>query len=419
MDSRMPGDGEIARARKRADREAAAVKHRVRYAELLRLAGRLQESAEAYRVAARAYVGQGDWYRAFAIGRALLFLDPDDAETQRYINAAYSRHRGGLTATTSAETRDTALIPTVVEAPPPQSMAGKQRFPLETSRLAELVELPVLVDVDLKDLDDITHHLRTVVVSRGETIFREGEMSDGMFLVLRGEVSVQVVDDVGQIVELTRLSGSGFFGEFAVLGSPLRTALVTAATRVELLDIDRNLFEMLTERSTTFRDAIHEAWETRERQNAVARIGLLSDVSAERKAEIVSSMRREPVRTRELVVRQGDPPDKVGLLASGSVEIYERDEQGEKNVHARVDGGRLLQDPGMAEGEPYACHMRALTPSVIFWVARDLLVDAVGHSLESLDQLRGALTLAQESPGASLDDASLPGLDDGYDDDRR
>ena len=418
MKSTRPRDDDIAHARSLAERESAATKHRVRYAELLRLAGRLEESAEAYRVAARAYVGQGDWYRAFAIGRALLFIDPDDAETQRYINAAYSRHRGGLTSSTSLEPRDAALISTVIEAPSPLAMSGKQRFPLETSRLAELKDLPVLADVDLGQLDDIAHQLRTLVVSRGETIFREGEMSDGMFLVLRGEVSVQVVDDVGQIVELTRLSQGGFFGEFAVLGSPLRTALVMATTRVELLDIDGEVFEMLTERSAKFRDAIHREWETRQRQNIVARIGLLSNAPPDRREAIVASLQRESVRMRELIVRQGDSPDRVALLSSGSVEIYERDEQGEKIVHARVEGGRLLQDPAMAEGEAYMTHIRALEPCVVFWVARDLIVEAVGQTPEGMELLRSALTLFPETHAISVDEATLPGMED-YDDDRR
>jgi len=416
-DSNRQGIREIDRARERAETDAAAIKHRVRYAELLRLAGRLEESAEAYRVAARAYVGQGDWYRAFAIGRALLFLDPEDTETQRYINAAYSRHRDGLVSAT--ESRDTSLISGVIDAPLPQAMSGKRRFPLETSRLAELAELPVLSDVTAEQIEDIAHYLRTVVVSRGETIFREGEMSDGMFVVLRGDVSVEVVDDIGQVVELTQLSRGGFFGEFAVLGTPLRTALVTAATRVELLDIDRELFEMLTERSAEFRDAVHREWETRERQNAFARISLLSHMPADRRGSIIHPLGRVPVRARELIVRQGDPPDRIALLVSGRVEAYERDEAGEKVVRARVGGGNLLPDPGLAEGRPYVCHIRATEPCVVLWLSRSLLVDAIGREPEQLDLIRRALSLAPETEPVSLDEATLPGMKDSYDDDRR
>ncbi len=386
MGGRAPTDDQLEQARQLADQDSTATHHRVRFAELLRLAGRVDEAADAYRVAARAYTVQRDWYRAFAIARSLLFLDPSDAETQRYINAEYSRHRAG--ATTKIEARDRSLISSVIEAPLPPALSTKPRFPLETSRAHELIGLDVLADVTRESLLEMLHQLRTVIVQRGETIFREGEMSDGMFVILRGEVSVRVVDDVGRLSTLASLGQGQFFGEFALLGSPLRTARVDASTRVELLDVDSEVYELLTERSAVFRDAIHENWSLRERQNIVARISVLSSLPEEGRARVVEALQRAPVRARELVVRSGDPADRLCILGRGSLELYMRDEDGMKQQREPLQAGHVLPDPGLVEGSVYGVHARALEPCTIFWLSRDLLLELADELTEDSSPLQ-------------------------------
>jgi CRP-like cAMP-binding protein len=380
MGGKAPTEEQLDEARQLAEQDAGATHRRVRYAELLRLAGRLDEAADAYRVAARAYTVQRDWYRAFAIARSLLYLDPSDADTQRYINAEYSQHRSG--ATTKLEPRDRSLISSVIEAPLPPALSAKPRFPLETSRAHELIGLDVLSDVTRDDVVEMLHHLRTVLAQRGETIFREGEMSDGMFIILRGEVSVRVVDDVGQLATLATLREGQFFGEFALLGSPLRTARVEAATRVELLDVDSEVYELLTERSARFRDAIHHTWSLRERQNVVARVSLLSGLPEEGRARIIEGLVRAPIRARELVVRCGDPTDRICIVGRGALEVYDRDEDGQKRLLRHLTAGRVVVDDAVADDQPYRLHARASEPCIIYWLSRELLLEVAGDATD-------------------------------------
>jgi len=260
-----PTHRDIDHARQAADVDSTAVHHRVRHAELLRRAGRVDEAADAYRVAARACTVQGDWYRAFALARVVAFLDPGDTEIQRYVTSAYSRREDqAATGSTTTDTGEFPLVSGVREGIVPAALSSCQRQPLETSRFRHLVAQDVLSDLEEPFLQEISHLLCTVVVTRGEAIFREGETSTGMFLILRGEAEVQVVDDAGQLRVLIRLGAGDFFGEFSLMGVPVRSALVEAASRLELLDIDVQLFELLTEASARFGDAIRNAWRRRE-----------------------------------------------------------------------------------------------------------------------------------------------------------
>jgi len=67
----------------------------------------------------------------------------------------------------------------------------------------------------------------------GVTIVEEGTMSGvGFFILADGEVAVSV-----EGLEVTRLGPGDHFGELALLGEDVRTASVTAVTRVRCLVI--------------------------------------------------------------------------------------------------------------------------------------------------------------------------------------
>jgi glutaminase len=80
--------------------------------------------------------------------------------------------------------------------------------------------------------------------ARGELIVREGEPADGLYLLMRGEVSVTIDLPSGQQRRLATLSGGMAFGELALLDHAPRTADVRADSDVDCValsvaDLDR------------------------------------------------------------------------------------------------------------------------------------------------------------------------------------
>jgi len=73
----------------------------------------------------------------------------------------------------------------------------------------------------------------------GEEIVREGEAGQTMFLIRSGRVTVSVKDASGAKKEVAELGPGDFFGEVALATHRPRSATVTAATGVELLEIPR------------------------------------------------------------------------------------------------------------------------------------------------------------------------------------
>lgn len=396
-----PTEAEIEAALTRAEQDTGEIHHRVRYAELLRQSGRIEESAEVYRVAARAYAVQEDWLRAFALARALLHLDPTDTETQRFVTSMYASESRSSASSSTTDSRDMSQVTGVVDGPLPVALPGKSRNPLPISRLSEITEMNAVSDMEHGDLEDISHHLRSVIVERGEAILREGERSSGMFFILRGEVNVSVVDDTGKLAFIGSLDQGAYFGEFSILGAPLRRALVEAQTRTELLDIDDELFDLFTERSRLFSERIRVEHERRMIENIISRSRFLRRLPTESRERLILEMTPRECAPRELIVREGDPTDRIYILARGNVDVYRRDDTGERTELGCLQPGQLIRGVEIVEGQPYARYARSVEASTVYWFSRDLLMELATDTPDREGELNQFFASTESAPSAT------------------
>ncbi len=75
----------------------------------------------------------------------------------------------------------------------------------------------------------------------GETIVRQGELGDCMYVVQDGHVEV-IIDSEDQQVQLNVLGKGEFFGEMAVFDHEIRSATVRAVGPARILTIDHKNF---------------------------------------------------------------------------------------------------------------------------------------------------------------------------------
>jgi hypothetical protein len=90
---------------------------------------------------------------------------------------------------------------------------------------------------------DLRTRLQSVVEKRfsaGETVFRQGEFPDRLFLIGEGEAEVIREATHGEDILLARLKPGEFFGEMGILGDSPRSATVKAATDLRTLSIHRS-----------------------------------------------------------------------------------------------------------------------------------------------------------------------------------
>jgi CRP/FNR family cyclic AMP-dependent transcriptional regulator len=78
-----------------------------------------------------------------------------------------------------------------------------------------------------------------VSFKKQDTIFAQGDPTDGLFFIQKGKVQLSVVSEVGKEATLAILSEEDFFGEGGLAGQLLRMSSATANTECVLLHIEK------------------------------------------------------------------------------------------------------------------------------------------------------------------------------------
>jgi signal-transduction protein with cAMP-binding, CBS, and nucleotidyltransferase domain len=121
-----------------------------------------------------------------------------------------------------------------------------------------LMATPLFEDFNDDELLAVIRGLRLLTFEAGDVIITEGEPGQSLFVLTTGTVKVFVRDPAGRNVALCPLGEGAFFGEIATLSGRPRSATVTAASRCELLELDKPALEAILKLHPRVRDVLEE-----------------------------------------------------------------------------------------------------------------------------------------------------------------
>jgi SulP family sulfate permease len=111
-------------------------------------------------------------------------------------------------------------------------------------KILELGDISVFRGLSPEQLQIVQNCVQPVLFRRGEIIFQEGEVGDGIYFILSGYVSVFTGS---RDHRLATFAEGMFFGEMSILEDKPRSATVRAETDTRLLFISKDNFQQLTE----------------------------------------------------------------------------------------------------------------------------------------------------------------------------
>ena len=125
---------------------------------------------------------------------------------------------------------------------------------------------------------DVKARLQSVVekkFSPGDTVFRQGDFPDRLYLIGKGEAEVIREVPGGEDIPLARLNPGEFFGEMGIMGNTPRSATVKAATELEALSIHRSYIGPMISYLPSWQEKIREEYSQRTAMNREA--GLMDE----------------------------------------------------------------------------------------------------------------------------------------------
>ncbi|MBF0355535.1 MAG: ion transporter [Alphaproteobacteria bacterium] len=120
-----------------------------------------------------------------------------------------------------------------------------------------VAKVPLFSELNASAIADIAGLFKPKVAVPGERLVRKGDPADAMFMIVAGEVEVEMTG------ENKRLKTGDFFGEIALIAKTERTATVRAVSSCQLLVLQINEFERLLDDHPSLKRRIHAEAEKR------------------------------------------------------------------------------------------------------------------------------------------------------------
>jgi small-conductance mechanosensitive channel len=125
-----------------------------------------------------------------------------------------------------------------------------------------LNNIPLFVPLNNQEVDKLANASKVRVFAPEEKIVRKGQKGNSMFVVHRGSVTVQIMED-GKIKPVRTLKEGGFFGEMGLFTGEPRTATVVANEETEVVEIMHHCLKPILEENPELVEAFGKIIEQR------------------------------------------------------------------------------------------------------------------------------------------------------------
>jgi len=192
-----------------------------------------------------------------------------------------------------------------------------------TELLDTLAASPLFGRLDRAARAELSDHLSFVTLAAGETLFRQGDPGDSMYLVERGLLEVRTHAADGTIQVLDRLDSGAGVGEMALLTGRPRTADVVAVVDSRLLRVAKVGFDRLVERHPAVASGFAVAITPRIKRLQLA--GLLVRLFGDLEPAALHAMQKQMPWRRladgEALFQQGEIGTSMYLVVNGRFQV--------------------------------------------------------------------------------------------------
>ncbi len=196
----------------------------------------------------------------------------------------------------------------------------------------------------------VLSNLEPVSYAPGAVIFKQGEVADRFYIIVKGEVEVVFQHKEGGEVILNRLLSGQYFGEIGLLTGGTRNATVRAAptSNVVVMQLDREHFLKLTQSSQLTRDELARQMSQRVRQQQI----LSALPSLEESQGYIHTDEYEVFNYQPgaIIIREGDSAEYFYIITQGEVEVLRQHPGEPETVVATLGIGQFFGEMGLLHG---------------------------------------------------------------------
>ena len=379
FESRTSGDARLKEVvdecRRRLRDDPADTGAVLRLADALASGGDPREAVQVLNRAGPRLQKAGRLVEAIAVYKKVEELDPKAEVTSSFLSQIELKKLLEATAKAQAKVQAQALAaapPAPGPASPPSAGVAERRKKSERVH-ALRKEIPLLKDIPpfLFELVLEKIHLRTL--APGQTLFAEGDDGSSLSFVAAGELVVSAKGDDGALVLLGLLGPGDVAGEISFLSGVPRTATVSARTRVDLLELDRNALTPLVKKHRHVADALSRLYAERVLDGVLARSRLFGHLPRTDRDALARRLKPVAAKPGEVLIREGASDAGLYLVRRGAVRVTVK--RGTRDAAlALLTPHDFFGDLATVRSRPRTASVTAVTDTELLWLAgADLL----------------------------------------------
>ena len=370
-------EGELAKAlvefKRLAEFNPEDLQVQVQIGDLLRKLGREAESLIRYKYALSEYIKQGDFLQAIAVGKLILKLDQEDADTLQVLKDLSSRKEELLS----------------------QKKVKKTSVPL------------LFADLSEEEFDQILERIKSYQVGEESLICKEGEKGDSFYVITQGKVGIYKYNiKEKKEIRLNVLEAGDFFGEFSFFSHQRRSASARTLTNVNLLEITREDFDEIQKLYPNIADVLLTFYKKRVVDTILALSPPFNALSPQDRRRLVERFSHQAVDPDTVVIREGSPPSFLYLIKSGRAEVFIK--EGKKEVAVgHLAAGDIFGEISLLLGRNHTASVRTVSRAELLMASKNDVEKILGsysqiretlkkYSRERLEETRDRVLLSRE-----------------------
>ncbi|MFI5209311.1 MAG: cyclic nucleotide-binding domain-containing protein, partial [Gemmatimonadales bacterium] len=242
------------------------------------------------------------------------------------------------------------------------------------SREAALQNLAVLefLPADVREL--VTASFVPASFTFGQEIVREGEPADALYVLVSGRARVLKKGEGGDELSLGALRPGDTFGEAGLLERAVHPATVRASSDIEVLRLDRSVFDALLRERTDVRHYLELQNRNRHLQHFFRQFNVFTQLPPEALAELLAGLEPVTAESGEVIIREGDPPGPLYILEDGRCRVHIGMGDRRRNV-AFIRQGEFFGELSVFRGHPREATVEAVAPCRLLRLTRELYAD--------------------------------------------
>ncbi|MFN0055521.1 MAG: peptidase domain-containing ABC transporter [Planctomycetales bacterium] len=245
--------------------------------------------------------------------------------------------------------------------------------------------------LDDQALDELTARLELVSFRMGEMIVHEGEPGDCAYFVYSGRCRVIKRGETGKPVTMGVVGPGNLLGEQALIKGEARSASVRSAEDCVLFRIASADFQAMLARHPAVREYLNRFLSQRGVVDFLRSATFIGSLPAGEMQKLLDQFEDLRFDTGAIIVRQGDPGDRMYLILSGQVQVTQ-ESGGTTRTLATLAEGQYFGERALMKSEPRSATVTATAPTHCL----SLNAENFDRLLASSPQLREQFTQRME-----------------------